>query len=69
MVRISPECVTIPAQAESSGSTATSSLWVGVFWNGISSISDGTVFPLCYGRHFLVSGNRVYHEKLRLTVG
>ena len=69
MVRISPEWVTIPAQAESSGSIATFSLWVGMFWNGISSISDETVVPLCRGHHCLVSGNMVHHEKLRLTLG
>lgn len=69
MVRISPEWVTITAQAESSGSIANFSLCTGVFWNGISSICDETVLPLCHGRHCLISGKRVYHEKLRLNVG
>jgi len=66
--RISCEWVTIPEQGKSSGSIATFSLWIGVFWNGVSSISDETVIPPCLGRRCLVSGNSVYHEKLRLPV-
>ena len=69
MVKISPEWVTGPEQGKSSGRIATFSLWTGVFMDGISSIPDETVIPLGLGRHFLVCENRVYHEKVRMTVG
>jgi hypothetical protein len=39
-----------------------------VFLNGVSSISDETVIPLCLGRLCHVCGNRVCREKLRVTV-
>ena len=69
MVKISPELVTGPEQGKSSGRIATFSLWTGMFRDGISSISDETVIPLLLGRHFRVCENRVYHEKVRMTVG
>jgi hypothetical protein len=65
---MSPEWVTGPEQGESSGWIATFSLWKGVFWDGISSIPDETVIPLRLDRHCLVYGNRVYHEKVAMTV-
>jgi hypothetical protein len=39
-----------------------------VFWNGISSIPDETVIPLRLYRYCLVYGNRIYHEKVAMTV-
>jgi hypothetical protein len=30
-----------------------------VIWDGVSSIPDEAVIPLCLGRHCLVCGNRV----------
>jgi hypothetical protein len=36
----------------------------GMFWDGISFIPDETVTPHC-----LICGNRVYHEKMRMTAG
>ena len=69
VVKISPEWVTGPEQGKSNGSIAIFSLWTGMFWDGISSIPGETVIPLWLGRHFLVCENRVYHEKVRMTVG
>jgi len=70
VVKISPEWVTGPEQGKSSGGRiATFSLRTGVFRDGISSIFNETVIPLWLGRHFLVCENRVYHEKVRMTVG
>ena len=69
MVKISPEWVRGPEQGKSSGRISTFSLWTGMFRDGISSISDETVIPLLLGRHFLVCENRVYHEKVRMTIG
>jgi len=69
VVKISPEWVTSPEQGKSSGRIATFILWTGVFRDGISSIPDKTVIPLWLGRHFLVCENRVYREKVRMTVG
>ena len=68
VVKVSPERVTGPEQGKSSGGIATLSLWTGVFRDGISSIPGETVIPLWLG-HFLVCENRVYHEKVRMTVG
>jgi len=58
-----------PEQIKSSGRIATFSLWTGMFRDGISSIPGETAIPLWLGRHFLVCENRVYHEKVRMTVG
>jgi len=69
VVKISPEWVMAPEQGKSSGRIANFSLWTGVFRDGISPIPDETVIPLWLGRHFLVCENRVYHEKVRMTVG
>ena len=69
VVKISPEWVTGPEQGKSSGRIATFSLWTGMFRDGISSIPDETVIPLWLCRHFLVCENRVYHEKVRMTLG
>ena len=69
MVKISPEWVTGPEQGKSSGRIATFKLWTGMFRDGISPIPGETVTPLSLGRHFLVCENRVYHEKMRITVG
>ena len=69
VVKISPEWVTDPEQGTSSGRIADFSFWTGMFRDGISSISVETVIPLWLGRHFLVCENRVYHEKVRMTVG
>ena len=69
MVKISPEWVTGLEQGKSSGRVATFKLWTGVFRDGISSIPGETVILLQLGRHFFVCENRVYHEKLRMTVG
>ena len=69
VVKISPEWVTGPEQCNSSGRIATFSLWTSVFRDGIFSIPDETVIPLWLGRHFLIYENRVYHEKVRMTVG
>ena len=69
MVKISPEWVTDPEQRKSSGRIATFSLWTSMFRDGISSIPGETVIPLRLGRHFLVCENRVYREKVRMTVG
>jgi hypothetical protein len=40
-----------------------------VLWDGISSISDVTDIPLLLVCHCLVCGNRVYRQKVRMTVG
>jgi len=69
VVKISPESVTGPEQGKSSGGIATFSLCTGMFRDGISSILGETVLPLLLGRHFLVCENRVYREKVRMTVG
>ena len=69
VIKISPEWVTGPEQGKSSGSIATFSLCTGMFRDSISSIPGETVIPLWLGRHFLVCENRVYHEKVRMTVG
>ena len=69
MVEFYPEWVTGPEQGKSSGRIATFSLWTGLFRDGISSVPGETVILLQLGRHFLVCENRVYHEKLRMTVG
>ena len=69
VVKISPEWVTGPEQGKSSGRIATFSLWTAMFRDGISSITDETVIRLWLGRHFLVCENRVYYEKVRMTVG
>ena len=69
VVKISPKWVTIPEQGKSCGRIATFSLWTGMIRDGISSIHGETVIPLWLGRHFLVRENRVYHEKVRMTVG
>jgi hypothetical protein len=68
VVKISPEWVTGPEQGKSSDRIATFSLWTDMFRDSISSIPDETVIPLGLGRHFLVCENRVYHEKVRMTV-
>ena len=39
-----------------------------VVWGDISSIPGDTVIPLWLGRHCLVYGNRVYHEKVLITL-
>ena len=69
VVKISPECATDPEQVKSSGRIAAFILWTGTFRDGIFSIPGETVIPLWLGRHFLVCENRVYHEKVRMTVG
>ena len=69
MVKISSEWVTGPEQGKSSGRIASFSLWTGMFRDGISSIPGETVILLRLGRYFLVCENRVYHEKVRMTVG
>ena len=69
VVKIFPEWVTGPEQGKSSGRIATFSLWTGIFRDGIYSIPGETVMPLWLGRHFLVCENRVYHAKVRMTVG
>ena len=69
VVKIPPEWVTGPEQGKSSGRVATFSHRTGLFRDGISSIPGETVIPLWLGRHFLVCENRVYHEKVRMTVG
>ena len=48
LLKISPEWVTGPEQGTSSGRIATFSLWTGVFRDGISSIPDATVIPMCH---------------------
>ena len=68
-LKISPEWVTGPEQGKTSGRIATFSLWTCMFRDGISSIPGETVIPLWLGRHFLVCENRVYHKKVRMTVG
>ena len=68
-VKISPEWVMGPGQGKSNGRIATFSPWAGMFRNGISNMPGETVIPLWLGRHFLVCENRVYHEKVRMTVG
>jgi len=45
------------------------SLWTGMFRDAISSIPGETVIPLCLFGHFPVCENRVYHERVRMTVG
>ena len=69
MVKISPEWITDPEQGKSSGRIATFSLWTGIFRDGISSIPGETPIPRRLRRNFLVCVNRVYHEKVRMTVG
>jgi hypothetical protein len=69
MVKIPSECVTGPEQDKSSGGIAAFSLWTGMFRDDISSIPGKTVILLSFGRHFLVCENRVYNEKVRMTVG
>jgi len=70
VVKISPEWVTGPEQGTSSGRVATFSLWTGLFRDGNSSVPGETVnTAVRLGRHFLVCENRVYHEKVRMTVG
>ena len=59
LVKISPEWVTGPELRTSSG----------MIMDGISSIPGETFIPLWLGRHFIVCENRVYHEKVRMTVG
>ena len=39
------------------------------FWDDISSIPDYAFVPQWLGRHCLVCGNRVYDEKVLITVG
>jgi len=67
--KISPELVTGPEQGTSSGRIATFSLWTGMFRDGISFIPGETVIPLWLGRHYLVCGNSVYRENVRMTFG
>jgi len=69
VVKISLEWVTGPEKGKSSGRTVTFSLWTGMFRDGISCIPGESVIPLWLCRHFLVCENRVYHEKVRMTVG
>ena len=69
VVKISPEWATDQEQGMSSCRIATFSLWTDMFRDGISSIPGETVIRLWFGRHFLVCENRVYHEKVRKTVG
>ena len=69
VVKISPVWVTVPEQGKSSRRVTTFSLWTGVFRDGISYIPGERVTPLWLGRHILVSENRVYHEKVRMTDG
>ena len=69
MVKISPEWVTGPEQGKSRGRIATFNIWTGMFRDGISSIPGETVIPLRLSRHFLVCEDRVYHEKVMMTVG
>jgi len=69
VVKISPEWVTGPEQGKSSGRIATFSLWTGMFRDDISSYRNETVIPLWLDSHFLACENRVYHEKVRMTIG
>jgi len=69
VVQITPEWVTGLEQVKPSGRIVTFSLWTGMFRDGISSIPGETVIPLQLGRNFLVCENRIYHEKVRMTVG
>jgi len=46
VVRISSERVMNPEEDMSGGRTAKFRLWIGMFWDGISSIPDETVIPL-----------------------
>ena len=69
MVKITPEWVTDPEKGKSSGRVIIFNLWTGMFRDDISSITGETVIPLWLSRHFLVCENRVYHEKVRMTVG
>ena len=69
MIKMSLEWVTGPEQGKSSGTIATFSLWTDMFWDGIPSITVETVLSLRLGRHFLISENRIYREKVRITVG
>jgi hypothetical protein len=43
VVKISPELVTRPQQAKSSGRVPAFSLWTGVIWDGIYGMPDGRV--------------------------
>jgi len=63
VVRISPEWVTRPEHGKSF------SFRTDLFWDGISSIRDETVILLWLGRNCLVCENRVYCEKVRMTLG
>ena len=69
VVKIFPEWVTGPEQGKSSGRIASFSLWTDMFRDDISCIPGETVIALWLGRHFLVYENRVYHKKVRMTVG
>jgi len=68
VVKISPEWVTGPEQGKSSGRIATFSLWTGMFRNGISSLPCETVNTAVTQSSFRWE-NRVYHEKVMMTVG
>jgi hypothetical protein len=68
VIEMSPEWVTGHEQGKFSGRIANFSLWTGLFWDGISSIPDATVMPLLLSHHCLVCGNRVYHQRVRVTV-
>jgi len=57
VVKISLELVTSSKHCKASSRTATSSLWTGMFWDGISSIPDETVILLWLGCYCLVCGN------------
>ena len=69
VVKISTEWVTVPDQGMSNSRITTFNLWTGMLRDGISIIPGETVIPLWLGRHILVCENRVYHEKVRMTVG
>jgi len=69
VIKIFREWIVGPEQGKSSGRIATFNLWTGKFRDGISSIPGEIVIPPWLGRHFLVCENRLYHEKVRITVG
>ena len=69
VVKISPEWVMGLEQGTFRGRIATFSLRTGMFRDGISSIPGKTVIPLWLGHHFLICENRVYHEKVRMSIG
>ena len=69
VVKNSPEWVTGPEQGKSRGRVATFSLWTSMIRDGISSIPGEKVIRLWLGRYFLVCQNRVYNEKVRMTLG